>query len=78
MFHSPLRVTNWLLIVVCALVMYEFVQLIQATEWSHILSLAFLLFTNYYILFKFVRDRFILTRVHREEVSVASQEHLGR
>ena len=66
-FHRPLRVTNWLLVITWALIVYEFVLLIQAMEWSHILSLAFLLFCNYYMLFKLMRDRFLLVRSYKEE-----------
>jgi hypothetical protein len=66
-FHRPLRVINWLLVITWALVLYEFLLLIQATEWSHVLSLAFLLFCNYYVLFKLMRDRFLLVRSYKEE-----------
>ncbi|ELU03660.1 hypothetical protein CAPTEDRAFT_136452, partial [Capitella teleta] len=66
-FHRPLRVVNWLLVITWALITYEFVLLIQATEWSHVLSLAFLLFCNYYVLFKLMRDRFLLLRSYKEE-----------
>ncbi|XP_064628999.1 transmembrane protein 39A-like isoform X2 [Lineus longissimus] len=67
MFHKPLRVVNWLLIITWSLIMYQFFTLIQSSEWSHILSTTFMLFCNYYILFRLMRDRFILNRTYREE-----------
>ena len=69
MFYQPLRVTNWLTVLTGALIAYQFVLLVQATEWSHVLSLALLLFSNYYMLFKLMRDRFVLLRAYKEEQS---------
>ncbi len=73
MFHKPIRVTNWLLVITWALVIYQFVLLVQATEWSHIISLAFLLFCNYYMLFKLMRDRLVLSRAYKDE-QIAMQQ----
>jgi len=69
LFHRPLRVTNWLLGLTWALIIYEFLLLLQATEWSHIIALAFLLFCNYYMLFKLTRDRMVLSRAYKDETT---------
>lgn len=69
LFHRPLRVTNVLLIITWSLIIYEFILLLQAAEWSHIISLAFLLFSNYYMLFKLTRDRMVLSRAYKDEQS---------
>ncbi|KAI0231476.1 Transmembrane protein 39A-A [Lamellibrachia satsuma] len=71
MFHQPLRVTNWLLVITWALIIYEFLLLLQATDWSHVLSLGFLLFYNYYELFKLMRDRRILSLAYKDEQRVS-------
>ena len=68
MFHQPVRVTNWLLMITILLVGYQFLQLIQASEWSHVLSLALLLIKNYYMLFKLMRDRMVLCRAYKDEL----------
>ncbi|CAH1799828.1 unnamed protein product [Owenia fusiformis] len=67
MFHQPVRLLNWMLILTWALIGYQFFMIVQFTEWSHVLSLAFLLFATYYVLFKLMRDRMILARAYKEE-----------
>lgn len=69
LFHQPMRVVNWLLVLTWLLVGYQFVCLIQSTEWNHIVSIALVLFCNYYTLFKLLRDRIILSKTYREENS---------
>jgi Putative transmembrane protein len=69
MFQKPLRVINWLLAFTVCLIGYQFVLLIQATEWSHIISLSCLLFSNYYTLFKLTRDRLVLGRAYKDELT---------
>ncbi|XP_041350642.1 transmembrane protein 39A-like isoform X2 [Gigantopelta aegis] len=67
LFHKPLRVINWLLILGWLLVGYQFFRLLQCMEWSHIVSLALMLFCNYYTLFKLMRDRFIMAKCYKVE-----------
>ncbi|XP_071112423.1 transmembrane protein 39A-like isoform X1 [Haliotis cracherodii] len=72
LFHKPLRVINWLLILAWLLVAYQFFRLLQCMEWSHIICLALILFCNYYTLFKLMRDRFIMAKCYKEEESINS------
>ena len=65
MFQKPLRLINGVLVVTLLLVVYQFLLLLQTSQWSHLLALAFLLFSNNYVLFKVARDRFILDKVHK-------------
>lgn len=69
MFHQPLRVITTMLLLTSALVLYQFYILAQATEWSHILSVSILLFSNYTTLFKLTRDRIVLGRAYGKEES---------
>ena len=69
MFHQPLRVINTMLLLTSALVLYQFYVLAQATEWSHILSVSILMFSNYTTLFKLTRDRIVLCRAYGKEES---------
>jgi len=59
-----------MLVLTAALVLYQFYILAQATEWSHILSISILLFSNYYTLFKLARDRIVLGRAYKDESSM--------
>jgi len=70
MFHRPLRVVTTMLLMTSVLILYQFYVLAQATEWSHILSVSILLFSNYYTLFKLSRDRIVLSRAYKEESSM--------
>lgn len=69
MFHQPLRVITTMLLLTSTLVLYQFYILAQATEWSHILSVSILLFSNYTTLFKLTRDRIVLSRSYGKEES---------
>ncbi|XP_052237907.1 transmembrane protein 39A-like isoform X2 [Dreissena polymorpha] len=67
LFHHPLRVLNWMLILTWLLVGYQFFCLLQCSEWNHIICIALLLFCNYYTLFKLLRDRIILSKTYKED-----------
>lgn len=64
-FHQPLRVMNWLVMLTCMVVGYQSFRLIQSSEWSHVISLGLLMFCNMYTLFKLVRDWFIMGKVYK-------------
>ena len=61
-----------MLVLTWALVLYQLFNLAQATEWSHIISLAVLPFANYWVLFKLMRDRMVLARAYKESPNSAS------
>ncbi|XP_013415459.1 transmembrane protein 39A [Lingula anatina] len=73
LFYHPLRVGGWLLLLTTLLIGYQFFTLTQCTEWSHTLTLAVILFANYYILFKLLRDQFILRQCYRDEKTLLQQ-----
>ncbi|XP_077976915.1 transmembrane protein 39A-like [Glandiceps talaboti] len=64
MFHKPLRLLNWLIILQFLLIFYQLYLLLRSTFWNHIITLSLMLFSNYYIIFKLLRDRFVLSRVY--------------
>lgn len=67
LFHRPLRVLNWMLVLTWMLVGYQFFCLLQCSEWNHILCMALVLFCNYYTLFKLLRDRIILSKTYKDD-----------
>ncbi|XP_070568235.1 transmembrane protein 39A-like isoform X1 [Ptychodera flava] len=64
MFHKPLRLLNWLIILQLILIFYQLYLLLRSTFWNHIITLSLMLFSNYYIIFKLLRDRFVLAKVY--------------
>ncbi|XP_005090602.1 transmembrane protein 39A isoform X2 [Aplysia californica] len=66
LFHQPLRVMNWLVSLTGLVVGYQMFRLLQSSEWSHVISLALLMFCNFYTLFKLVRDWFIMGKVYKQ------------
>ncbi|KAK3734942.1 hypothetical protein RRG08_038966 [Elysia crispata] len=66
LFHQPMRVMNWLVFLTCSVVGYQFFRLVQSSEWSHIISLALLMFCNFYTLFKLLRDWFLMGKVYKD------------
>ncbi|XP_028937130.1 transmembrane protein 39A isoform X1 [Ornithorhynchus anatinus] len=64
LFHRPLRLLNVLLVMEGGLVLYQLCSLLRADKWNHTLSLALVLFCNYYVFFKLLRDRLVLGRAY--------------
>ncbi|KAM8975215.1 transmembrane protein 39A [Pelodytes ibericus] len=64
LFHRPLRLLNLLLFIKGSLVLYQLYSLLRAEKWNHTLSMALILFCNYYVLFKLLRDRIALGRAY--------------
>ncbi|KAL4233105.1 Transmembrane protein 39A [Mactra antiquata] len=67
LFHRPLRVLNWMLVLTWILVGYQFFCLLQCSEWNHIVCMSIVLFCNYYTLFKLLRDRIILSKTYKDD-----------
>ena len=64
--------TKVLLIVQSSLVVIQLTSLYFNRDWYKVLSEAILLFANYYLLFKSVRDFVVLKSVNDYEVSLKS------
>ncbi|OCT93646.1 hypothetical protein XELAEV_18011321mg [Xenopus laevis] len=69
LFHRPLRLLNLLLVIEGSLVLYQLYSLLRAEKWNHTLSIALILFCNYYVLFKLLRDRIVLGRAYSYPLS---------
>ncbi|XP_076445240.1 transmembrane protein 39A-B-like isoform X2 [Babylonia areolata] len=74
LFHQPLHVMTWLLGLAGILVLYQFFRLVQSSHWSHVLSLALMLFCNFYTVFKLLRDFFIMTKTYRDHDPAANTQ----
>ncbi|GAB1300274.1 Transmembrane protein 39A [Apodemus speciosus] len=64
LFHRPLRVLNLLILIEGSVVVYQLYSLLRSEKWNHTLSMALVLFCNYYVLFKLLRDRIVLGRAY--------------
>ncbi|XP_078416068.1 transmembrane protein 39A isoform X1 [Cetorhinus maximus] len=64
LFHKPLRILNLLILIEGSVVLYQLYSLLRSEKWNHILSLALILFCNYYVLFKLLRDRIVLGKAY--------------
>lgn len=65
-FRRPLRVTNGILVFALLLILYEFFILIQSAYWNTMLSLVFLLFPNYLVLYKVLRNKFVVEKIYED------------
>ncbi|XP_041438091.1 transmembrane protein 39B isoform X2 [Xenopus laevis] len=63
-FSNPLRVLNILTTLEGVLIFYQLYSLISSEKWHHTISLALILFSNYYAFFKLLRDRIVLGRAY--------------
>ena len=63
LFCDPLSVIGVLLMVHTGLVLAQHMSLAWSTQWYQLISEAILLFTNYYSLFKIVRDYIVFSRL---------------
>lgn len=69
LFEKPLRVLHWLLIFTWFAILYQILQLIQSSEWSQIIGLSFMLASNYIPLFRLMRDRHLLSKAYKDQIS---------
>ena len=66
LFHEPLRVLHLMLTVTFVMIFHQLVILLVSVEWNHVLAISLLLFSNYYILFKLLRDRMVLKKAYKD------------
>ncbi|KAM9708631.1 transmembrane protein 39B [Menidia menidia] len=63
-FNKPLRILNILIILEGAMIFYQLYSLICSEKWHQTISLALILFSNYYAFFKLLRDRIVLGKAY--------------
>ncbi|KAF0042982.1 hypothetical protein F2P81_004319 [Scophthalmus maximus] len=69
LFHKPLRILNLLIWIESSVVLYQLYSLLRSERWNHTLSLGLILFCNYYVLFKLLRDRIVLGKAYSYPLS---------
>ncbi|XP_033098313.1 transmembrane protein 39A-like isoform X2 [Anneissia japonica] len=67
MFSQPLRVLNIMVVLQIFVVVYQLYLLARYSHWNYVISISLLLFSNYYVLFKLLRDRFVLGKAYALE-----------
>uniref|UniRef100_A0AAA9SF83 Transmembrane protein 39B n=1 Tax=Bos taurus TaxID=9913 RepID=A0AAA9SF83_BOVIN len=63
-FSKPLRILNILLLLEGAVIVYQLYSLMSSDKWHQTISLALILFSNYYAFFKLLRDRLVLGKAY--------------
>ncbi|KAM6399612.1 transmembrane protein 39B isoform 2-T2 [Rhynochetos jubatus] len=63
-FSKPLRILNILILLEGAVIFYQLYSLISSEKWHQTISLALILFSNYYAFFKLLRDRLVLGKAY--------------
>ncbi|XP_018545548.1 transmembrane protein 39B [Lates calcarifer] len=73
-FNKPLRILNILIILEGAMIFYQLYSLICSEKWHQTISLALILFSNYYAFFKLLRDRIVLGKAYSYSNSSSDQK----
>lgn len=68
-FNRPLRILNILIILEGAMIFYQLYSLMCSEKWYQTISLALILFSNYYAFFKLLRDRIVLGKAYSYNTS---------
>ena len=63
-FNKPLRILNILIILEGSMIFYQLYSLMCSEKWHQTISLALILFSNYYAFFKLLRDRIVLGKAY--------------
>ncbi|KPP64668.1 transmembrane protein 39B-like [Scleropages formosus] len=63
-FNKPLRILNILIVLEGAMIFYQLYSLICSEKWHQTISVALVLFSNYYAFFKLLRDRIVLGKAY--------------
>ncbi|KAK2826225.1 hypothetical protein Q5P01_020439 [Channa striata] len=77
-FNKPLRILNILIILEGAIIFYQLYSLICSEKWHQTISLALILFSNYYAFFKLLRDRIVLGKAYSYSNSSSDQKEEQR
>ncbi|TRY86822.1 hypothetical protein DNTS_020540 [Danionella cerebrum] len=73
-FNKPLRILNILIILEGAIIFYQLYSLMCSEKWHQTISLALILFSNYYAFFKLLRDRIVLGKAYSYSASASNQK----
>ncbi|KAJ3613085.1 hypothetical protein NHX12_019341 [Muraenolepis orangiensis] len=73
-FNKPLRILNMLIILEGAMIFYQLYSLICSKKWHQTISLALILFSDYYAFFKLLRDRIVLGKAYSYSNSSSDQK----
>uniref|UniRef100_H3AS28 Transmembrane protein 39B n=1 Tax=Latimeria chalumnae TaxID=7897 RepID=H3AS28_LATCH len=76
-FNKPLRILNILIILEGAVIFYQLYSLMSSEKWHQIISLALILFSNYYAFFKLLRDRLVLGKAYAYCSSSTAEQKLS-
>lgn len=76
-FSKPLRILNILILLEGAVIFYQLYSLISSEKWHQTISLALILFSNYYAFFKLLRDRLVLGKAYSYSASRDSEQKLN-
>ncbi|XP_050515626.1 transmembrane protein 39A [Diabrotica virgifera virgifera] len=66
-FKNPTTFLGLKLFFLIILILCQLMLLIRSTVWYHIISLSFILFFNYYVLYKLFRDYLVCQKIYKEE-----------
>ena len=69
LFYDPVSVLGLLLMIQSGLVLAQHLSLAWSNQWYQLISEAILLFSNYYALFKIVRDYIVFWRISTPNVN---------
>lgn len=75
LFQNPTRIYLVVLSMHMLMILIQLVQLATAQEWYQSVSMASLLFFNYYTLYKLLRDVLISHRVYKAEHIVKDRDN---
>ncbi|XP_051892608.1 transmembrane protein 39B isoform X2 [Pristis pectinata] len=76
-FNKPLRILNILIIIEGLVILYQLYSLICSEKWHQTISLALILFSNYYAFFKLLRDRIVLGKAYSYSASGNSESKVN-
>ncbi|XP_038637745.1 transmembrane protein 39B isoform X1 [Scyliorhinus canicula] len=76
-FNKPLRILNILIILEGVIILYQLYSLICSEKWHQTISLALILFSNYYAFFKLLRDRIVLGKAYSYSTNGSSESKVN-
>ncbi|XP_061453413.1 transmembrane protein 39B isoform X2 [Rhineura floridana] len=76
-FSKPLRILNILILLEGAVIFYQLYSLIMSEKWHQTISLALILFSNYYAFFKLLRDRLVLGKAYSYSATRETDQKLS-
>lgn len=76
LFRNPSVTIQYLLLLHCFVIVFQLYLLVHKIQWQYIISVTFILFYNYFLLYKTLKNYLVSSNIYREEKILHEKMHV--